>query len=156
MLSASEEFQLRKMLETTTAEDNTEAIRRNQHSKEIRDCIEYMVEMKRVHADLLKSDKKAFEDLIMPKVGFLFFNFMPIYNMMLKDVDVAVLTEMLNHLQMIERGECDQHTASVLVGKLLKQMYIDTTLKEIEERDAQKEKPTHLNISYAEYKSLHL
>lgn len=152
MISPHEEFQLRKMLETNSAEDNTEAIRRNKHSKEIRECIQHIIAMKEAHPELLKTDKKAFEALILPNVGFLFFNFMPIYNIMLKDVDTTVLTNMLDTLQQIEDGVCDQHTASVVVGKLLKQLYVDTMLAEIKERDDTVAPPTHLNITYAEYK----
>jgi hypothetical protein len=77
---------------------------------------------------------------------------MSIYNTVLKDVDMTVLDAMLDTLQKIEDGTCDQHQASVVVGKLLKQLYVDTMLKEINERDEQKQAPGHLDISYADYK----
>jgi len=154
MLSSNEQFQLRKILENSKVDDHTDAIRTNKHSAEIRRCIEHIVAMKGEFPGLYREDKKQFEDLVLKEAGFLFFNYMSIYNLVLKDVDVAVLHRLLDMLKLIEDEKCDQHEASVLVGKLLKEMYVDTMLKDIQDRDDKEAPAEHLDISWAEYKTL--
>jgi len=41
---------------------------------------------------------------------------------------MAVFWKFLGMLEQIERGELDQHTASMHVGELLKRMYIDKVI----------------------------
>ena len=60
-------------------------------------------------------------------------------------------------LQKIEKGECDQHEASVIVGTILKELYIDSALKKQEKLDAKhkaKEKRMRngKKVSWADYK----
>jgi hypothetical protein len=45
------------------------------------------------------------------------------------------MTQVLYILKMIEEQKVDQHEGSVLVGKLLKQLYIDSALKRGENLD---------------------
>ena len=59
-----------------------------------------------------------------------------------------VFWKFLGMLEQIERGELDQHTASMHVGELLKKMYID---KVIGVGDCG-EGSEHTNISWEEYK----
>ena len=59
----------------------------------------------------------------------------------------------------IELGETDQHEASVKVGQILKEIYIDSALKEDKERDKKNKKEVKKyrngnNISWNEYKKM--
>lgn len=148
MLSANDKHQLRKMLENNTSyTDCTEKIRENQHSGEIRRCIDHILQMKAAHPTLLKTDKEAFHTLIMDGAGFLFFHYMPIYNLVLKDVDTTILFSLLNVLKQIEEGVYDQNEGSFVVGKLLKELYIDSLIDDPVKADA----PT---LTWQEYKRL--
>ena len=70
----------------------------------------------------------------------------------------SILNKILNCLEKIENGNCDQQEASFEVGSLLKQLYIDSALqnaKKLEsneniEKETIKVEPK--NISWAEYK----
>ena len=62
----------------------------------------------------------------------------------------------LNVLAQIEEGKVDQHEASVIVGKLLKEIYIDSALaksNKIDEANPQTYKESK-KISYKEYKKM--
>jgi hypothetical protein len=43
--------------------------------------------------------------------------------------------DFLSTLKQIENGELDQHNASVKAGKILKELYIDSTLKQQTKRE---------------------
>ena len=43
--------------------------------------------------------------------------------------------KLINVLKNIEEGDVDQHEGSVVVGKILKEMYIDSALKQEEQRN---------------------
>ena len=78
------------------------------------------------------------------------------------ELDLTILAKFISVLERIEDGEIDQHEGSYLVGKLLKELYIDSALKKSEaldeknaKLDKQKEaeiiKPKH-KISWKEFK----
>jgi hypothetical protein len=61
---------------------------------------------------------------------------MQLYNTILKEnLDMNIMNQLLTTLRKIENGECDQHEGSFEVGKLLKTIYIDGTLKDIQKHD---------------------
>jgi len=70
------------------------------------------------------------------RCSFLFNNYTDIFNKVKKDeIDLEILGRLLGVLKMIEDGKAGQHEASVEVGKLLKQIYIDSALKKSEKLD---------------------
>ena len=58
--------------------------------------------------------------------------------MVKNELDLNILLEFVNVLAEVERGDLDQHEASYKVGKVLKEMYIDTAMKR-EEKMKRKE-----------------
>jgi hypothetical protein len=140
MLSENDRTQLQSMMDQGGGVgfvDQTDKIRELKHSGEIRRCIAHIVETKRRLPGLLQEDKPLFEQEVMKEAGFLFFHYMPIYNMVLKTDDLTILDTLIGVLERIETGECDQHEGSYLVGKYLKEIYIDTVLKDTTARDAE-------------------
>jgi predicted PolB exonuclease-like 3'-5' exonuclease len=72
------------------------------------------------------------------RCSFLFNNYTDIFNKVKKDeMDLTILGRLLGVLKLIEEGKVGQHEASVEVGKLLKQIYIDSALKKSEKLDKQ-------------------
>jgi hypothetical protein len=60
-------------------------------------------------------------------------------------------------LKNIETGKTDQHEASFKIGKLLKEMYIDSALKQAEKHDRnEKKKPPRKEkkISWDQFKKM--
>ena len=81
------------------------------------------------------------------------------------EIDLKILFNFLDVLNKIESGELDQHEGSFVVGKLLKEMYIDSALKKADklnkDRDDEKERnalPVEepKKISFKEFKQLKL
>jgi hypothetical protein len=95
----------------------------------------------------------------------LFNNYTDIFNKVKKDeIDLAILGKLLGVLKMIEDGKVDQHEASVEVGQLLKQIYIDSALKKSEKLDKKHSKtgsgsssddslPPAKKVSWKQYKA---
>jgi hypothetical protein len=137
MFSENDKFQLRQMIEQNNVVDKTDQIRELKHSSEIRKSIETLLRLKTEHADLLKTNKEKFEEMSVRECRFLFFNYMELYNIILKEtMDPLILKTLLDVLSRIESGELDQHEGSFLVGKHLKEIYIDSKLAESKRLDA--------------------
>jgi ABC-type multidrug transport system permease subunit len=79
---------------------------------------------------------------------------------MKETIDLGLLNNFLVILKKIEEGDYDQHEASVEVGQILKQIYIDSAVKEGEISDKKYNKSNTKktrkgkSISWADYKKL--
>ena len=147
MLSENDRFQLKKMMEQHNVEDKTEKIREMKHSGEIKQNVEFILKIKRENPKL---SKKELEELILPECSFLFYNYMELYNILFKEIDSAIIYKLLSVLEGIEQGTYDQQEGSVVVGTLLKEIYIDSRLAEtkLEEKVVMKPK----EIQWKDYK----
>jgi len=136
MLSENDKVQLRQMIEKNNVVDKTDQIRELKHSAKIREDILALLQLKKDHAELLRTDKEAFEKISVQTCHFLFFHYMELYNMILKEsMDLSIFDRLLEVLGRIERHELDQHEGSVLVGTYLKEIYIDGKLAESKRLD---------------------
>jgi hypothetical protein len=154
-MNDNEKYQLKQMIEQNKVIDNTNVLRELKHSSQIRTCVLKMLELKKSHRELLKTDKPKFEELVLKDCNFLFFNYMQLYNTILKEnIDISIMNQLLTTLSKIENGECDQHEGSYEVGKLLKSIYIDGTLQDIKRHDEENKivytQPK--SIQWSEYK----
>tara|TARA_X000000950_G_C13726402_1_gene582417 strand:+ start:89 stop:571 length:483 start_codon:yes stop_codon:yes gene_type:complete len=145
---------LKKMVKEYGAEETTSKIRECKHSKHIRNDIRTMTMLKSKYKRL---EKKMLEQMIEKQCSFLKNNYTNIYNKLKNDViDVKMLLKFVDVLESIETSKYDQHEASAQIGQLLKEIYIDSALKEDEKRDKsvkKKEKKRKVkNISWKEYK----
>ena len=78
---------------------------------------------------------------------------------MVDELDLKILATFLTILGRIEEGEIDQHEGSYEVGKILKELYVDSVVLRETKRDKKKKKKSKkraINISWAEYKKLQL
>lgn len=159
VLTENEEFQLKKMIEANDTKDMTTKIRDNKHSGKIRECINSIIKAKNENLEIFKTDKKRFEELVSTSAGFLFYSYTDIYNKIIKDeINMTTLNKLLDILKMIEDNKVDQHEASFMVGTILKEMYVDSTLKRAEKLDKESEKQPKAepkNISWSKYKKTH-
>jgi hypothetical protein len=156
MLSDNDKVQLRQMIEKNNVVDKTEQIRELKHSAKIREDIIALIQLKTDYAELLRTDKEAFEKISVQKCRFLFFHYMELYNLILKEsMDLKILDKLLHVLGRIEKNEIDQHEGSFLVGTYLKEIYIDGKLAESKRTDElypSKPKVEPKKIAWSEFK----
>ena len=78
------------------------------------------------------------------------------------ELNLNILRKFIDTLREVEDGDLDQHEASVKIGEILKQLYIDSALQREKKIDAEDKKraPKHKkpvnNISWAKYKAANL
>tara|TARA_X000000368_G_scaffold304318_1_gene242670 strand:+ start:107 stop:601 length:495 start_codon:yes stop_codon:yes gene_type:complete len=148
-----------KMLKESGASDNTSKIRKLKHSKKIKEQVSNMVEIKTKYKRL---GKKSVDKMIESKCNWLFTNYTNIYNKLKKDeLDINILGRFIVMLQEIENGDTDQHEASIKIGRILKELYIDSAMKHekhIEDRDNKNKKKKYKKpenkISWNDYKKM--
>lgn len=157
-----EKIKLQEMIKANDAEDHTQVIRHLKHSDQIRDQVVTLVKLKKEYSRLAKSNPKQFDALCVSRCNFLFNYYTDIFNKVKKDeVDMAILSQLIHVLKMIEVGKVDQHEGSFEVGKLLKKIYIDSALKKAEKLDEEQKKmepakplkPAPEKVSWAQFKA---
>ena len=131
-----ERVKLDQMLKDNNVENMTDKIRELKHSSKILEDVKAMIEIKKKYARLAKSNPKQFESIVIKRCNFLFTKYTNIFNRLYKDqLNLEILMKLINVLKNIEEGDVDQHEGSVVVGKILKEMYIDSALKQEEQRN---------------------
>tara|TARA_B100000795_G_C22683610_1_gene392716 strand:- start:71 stop:538 length:468 start_codon:yes stop_codon:yes gene_type:complete len=152
----NESIDLKNLVKEYKYESTTEKIRDLKHSKKIRDDITKIIELKKKYPRL---NSKNLRNMVEKKCFFLYKNYTNIFNKIYKDnIDLNLFNKFLLVLKKIEDGECDQHEASVQVGKVLKEIYIDSAIREGEKLDKKNKKPIKTrkakNVSWGEFKKL--
>ena len=150
-----------KMMRQEGVQDNTQKIRNLKHSQKIRQQVEIMMNIKKKYTRL---DKKMMDTMIDSKCSWLYQNYANIFLKLKKEqLNLQILDKFLETLSEIEDGNLDQHEGSVKVGQLLKEMYIDSAMKnkqQQEEKDKKRSKQKKTfkrpvnKISWSEYKKM--
>ena len=159
-LSPSEQFELQKLLGKSDAEDNTDLIRQEKHSDLLLNDIRTIEQLKRSERLLRETDVEEFKSLCQNKAHFLFTRFTSLFNKLVDDeLNLVILLKMINVLKMIEYGDVSQHEGSVIVGKYLKELFVDSAMRRGEKLDAEHEAEktpmnTGTSISWREYKKM--
>ena len=160
-MDKNERIQLDKMLRANNTEDCTNEIREKKHSKLLKNDVKKMIELKEKYKRLKDSNKNQYETMLKSQCSFIYEKYTDIFNRINKDeIDFDILWRFLDVLEKIETGELDQHEGSYAVGTLLKQIYIDSSIKKGEKIDKKyaKKKKTKVDktkkISWNEYKNL--
>ena len=164
-LDEKDRLNLSEMIKSYGSDDNTEKIRKLKHSSKIKENIQIMMNLKKKYAKMRHEKTKKFERIVTSQCNFLFNKYTNIFNRLLKDeIDLRILLTFVDTLKQVEEGKIDQNEASVLIGKILKELYIDSALKrekkfkETEQKTGKKkrEKKPVNNISWQKYKQIHL
>ena len=161
-LSDHERLNLQKMINESECDDNTEQIRKLKHSVLIRDDLRKLDTFKKANLSLKNSNYDEFLEKAKTECPFLYNSYTDIFNRVIKDeLDLEIMTKLLIVLRMIENGKINQHEGSVMVGKVLKELYVDSALKRGEniDKEFEEDKPAvsdGKNISWKEFKNVHL
>lgn len=159
-LNHDEKLNLKKIMDETDYVDNTHNIRRLKHSKMIRDNVKRMEELKREHEAMRLTHIEGFFSIVQEECRFLYDNYTDIFNRLMKDeIDPLILQRFLIVLKMIEDGQLDQQEGSSMIGKYLKELYLDSAVRKADaldrERSGEKEPLKEgMDISWKAYKSL--
>jgi len=160
-ITNEDRLNLKKLMNEMECENNTDKIRKLKHSSQIRDDVTTLLQFKKDNVTLFKTDYNSFLNECRNITPFLFMNYMDIFNKICKnELDLKVLSQVLNLLEAIEDGKVDQHEGSVIFGKLLKELYIDSALRtssNLDENYNENSKPEPVvakQISWREYKNL--
>lgn len=155
-LTSLERLNLKKLIDNNEDyTDNTESIRSLKHSELIRTDVNEMIKIKLGNAD---STQEEITELCRNNCGFMFNNYTDIFNKIINDeIDLTILNKFLDVLKSVESGKLDQHEASVVIGKVLKELYVDSAMKIADKKDAEyktevQPKVVPLNVSWNEYK----
>tara|TARA_B100001559_G_C16434084_1_gene591208 strand:- start:558 stop:1007 length:450 start_codon:yes stop_codon:yes gene_type:complete len=148
------------MVKEYGAEETTDKIRSLKHSKKIHQDVALMLELKEKYKRLKKEQRRT---IIQNQCMFLWQNYTNIFNKLFEDyLDLEILYKFIKLLSEIEEGKTDQHEASAKVGQILKEIYIDSALRENKSKESkrkkkvEKPKKTGKNISWSQYKKSHL
>ena len=169
-MDSTERLNLKKLVDQSDAVDNTETIRRVKHSTQILEGIRAMENLKRKHRDLRESTPEDFAELCRTECAFMFNHYTDIFNKQLKDeLNLGIMIRLIHVLRMIEDGAVDQHEGSVIVGKFLKELYVDSALRRADNLDKEHdnahdtedsgidvgERPEPKPISWKQFKQIH-
>jgi hypothetical protein len=148
MISDDERINLQKLVGEFESGDNTDHIRKLKHSGKMRRDIE--------NIERLKGQGKSDTESMMDVAPFLYSNYTDIFHRVVKgDLNLEIMDKVLDILAMIEDERVDQHEGSVLVGRLLKEMYLDSAVRRADRLDDEnpKEAPVEgRSISWKDYK----
>jgi hypothetical protein len=159
-MNKQESLDLKRLINETQCENNTENIRKLKHSVLINNDIRNLENLKKTNVSLRKSNPDEFNEVCQKECNFLFNNYTDIFNKIIKDeIDLRIMTKLLICLKLIEDGKVDQHEGSVMVGKILKELYIDSAIKRGEnldkDREAERVEPnTGKKMSWKDFKTL--
>jgi hypothetical protein len=167
MITNEEKIDLQRLLQKTVAEegadsidDNTDQIRCLKHSVRILDDIRTFAHLKQDHTELRDSHPEQFNDMARTACAFLQEHYLDIFQRMLRnEIDYNILFRVLAVLRRIEDGHVDQQEGSVEVGKILKELYVDSALRRgqnLDEKYAADKPVVHdgkTGVSWRDYKS---
>lgn len=144
---------LKKLVSEYNPVETTDKIRDLKHSDKIRHDISIYLILKKKYSRL------SFEqqvNIYQNQCNFLFTTYTNIFNKLVKnELDLTILNQFLTILNNIENGKMNQHEGSVLIGQILKELYIDSALKKDKKRSKYKKSEktrNSKNITWAEYK----
>ena len=135
-MDSNERLNLQKMIDANNVVDCTDMIREKKHSSKIRADVQTLLSLKQKYSRLSQSNPEQFDRMCVSQCNFIFANYTDIFNRVKKDeLNLNILGELLNVLEKIENSVLDQHTGAFEVGKLLKEMYIDSALLKADKID---------------------
>ena len=158
-MDKSQRLNIDKMVSENDVPQTTELIRKLKHSKKLYEDITRMSNLKKKYSRLAKTNQKQYRQIITNQCSFLFNHYTNIFNRLLKDqLDVKILYQFLNVLRKIEEGIVDQHDGSYEIGKILKELFVDSVVRQDKQQNDKTKKkiPAHpvKKITWEEFKHM--
>ena len=84
---------------------------------------------------------EQFFNIVHAECEFLYNNYTDIFRRLMNDeIDTTIMGKLLIVLKLIEDGQIDQQDGSVRIGRLLKELYLDSAVKRADALDKQHSK----------------
>lgn len=129
-MNPSERLDLKKLIQNSDYEDNTEGIRKLKHSDLIQTEVARMEFLKKRDVTIKNERPAVFKEICKRECSFLYNGYTEIFNHILKDeLDIGLMSQALATLKKIEEGEIDQQEGSVVMGKILHRIFVESALQ---------------------------
>ena len=130
MNTVGQAINMKELLNSDDYVNNTQKIRQLKHSEDILLDVGKICKLKQMHQKMKNLETEKFRYLCQTSCPFLFNNYTDIFNKVFSDeLDLNMLVEFVKVLKKIENGLVDQYDASVQIGTILKEMYVDSALR---------------------------
>ena len=137
-MNAEERLNLKKMLaQNTDYVDHTEDIRRLKHSGLLLDGMRDIEKLKRANVELRQNSPDEFFEMCKVAALLMYNLYTDLFNKLVKDE--LIMIKLIRILELIEQGQVDQNEGSVMVGKILKDLYVDSAVRLGDKLDKQRE-----------------
>lgn len=121
---------MKSLMESDDYVNNTDHIRELKHSESILADIGKLCEIRKKFPNMRMIDERGYTDLCQNTVPFLYNHYTDIFNKVVKDeLNMEMMVKFIFILKQIEDGIIDQYDASVKVGTILKEMYVDSAMR---------------------------
>jgi len=162
-MNAEERLNLKKMLaQSQDYVDHTEDIRRLKHSGLLLDGMRDIEKLKRANQELRQLSPDQFTEMCKLAAPLLYNLYTDLFHKLVKDeLNLVIMVKLIRVLELIEQGQVDQNEGSVMVGKILKELYVDSAVRLGDRLDKEREaenltepveKPEPKNISWRKWK----
>jgi hypothetical protein len=130
-MNAEERLNLKKMLaQSQDYVDHTEDIRRLKHSGLLLDSMREIEKLKRANAEMRENDPDQFTEMCKTVAPLMYNLYMDLFHKLVKDeLNLVIMIKLIRVLELIEQGKLDQNEGSVMVGKILKELYVDSAVR---------------------------
>jgi hypothetical protein len=156
-ITDNERLNLNKLIREMNTVDNTDYIRKAKQSGKIAKDVLVIEKLKRETQEWRLDDTERFIELCKNSCTFLYNNYTDIFNKLVKDeLNLDIMKQFLWNLAMIENGELTQQEGSVIIGRLLKDLYLDSAVRRADRLDGARAPPPELEvkpITWREYKT---
>ena len=151
---------MKSLMDSDDYVNNTERIRELKHSELILEDIGKLCRIKKDHFHMRMVEEEKYNHLCATSAPFLFSNYTDIFRKVLKDeLDMKLMVDFIGILKQIEEGHLDQYDASVKVGTILRDLYVDSAIRRGDNLDKERgaTEPVFVepkSVSWKDYKLL--
>ena len=161
-MNTEEKLNLKKMLaQNQDYVDHTEDIRKLKHSGLLLDGMRDIEKLKRANQEIRQLNPDQFTEMCKLAAPLLYNLYTDIFHKLVKDeLNLVIMVKLIRILELIEQERLDQNEGSVMVGKILKELYVDSAVRLGDKLDKQHQdenptpepKPEPRNISWGTWK----
>lgn len=130
-MNSEERLNLKKMVaQSQEFVDHTEGIRRLKHSGLLLDGMRDIEKLKRAKPDLRENNPDEFTELCKTASPVMYKLYTDLFHKLVNDeLNLVIMVKLIRVLELIEQGQLDQNEGSVVVGKILKELYVDSAVR---------------------------
>lgn len=167
----NQRLMLSRLIKENNVADHTPLIRELKHSERILAEVDAMVAVLAKYPQPLLPRSELLNEARIEcaaAANWLYQYYTDIFVRVLKgNMDMQMLRQVIGLLKQIEDGDLDQHEASFQLGTLLKKLYVDSAVKQVEKNDAdaataataaaapKKEYVKRTDLTWADFKKQH-